>query len=614
MWHDNETNRDFVNFSAVAKTVSETIRSSGKAPLSIGVCGGWGIGKSSMVNLIRAELGDEGDEYLFVEFNAWLYQGFDDAKASLMEAIARRLLEKAKEREKGIDKAKAFLERVDWIRGAGLLAGGAASVALGLPPIGLIGEIFRAGQGVSDGDVTSDDIEAVESVAKKSGKAGKSLLKPKKAKSPPQEISQLREDFRETLSVLGMKLVVFVDDLDRCLPETTISTLEAMRLFLFIENTAFLIAADDSMIRQAVRAHFNGAELDDDLVTNYFDKLIQIPIRVPPLGTQEVRSFLFLLYVERSEISDDEKEKIRAAVCSRLGQSWSGQRVDQKFMEGVIPNCPERLKEEFQLATRIAPIMTTSDSIRGNPRLIKRFLNTLSIRLSIASDQGVPVDEAALAKMLLFERCGDQALYEKIIRAVNESEDGCPLFLKDFEEAARKGTNIDDEKWNNEFERQWLTLSPQFNDLDLRGVVFASKDFLPMISTGDHLSPEANELLEVLLAIDNKTVRSSLASSLAELPRRELNQILDRVISRARREQKWGNPPALYQLLTLAKADPSFVQPISDFFKSLNPKHIDGVIVAALRSLPSSNEVFSAWMSKKGVPDAVKKAIETFSK
>ena len=47
------------------------------------------------------------------------------------------------------------------------------------------------------------------------------------------------------------------------------------------------------------------------LVTNYFDKLIQIPIRVPPLGTQEVRAYMMLLFVEDSELPTDEQEAIR---------------------------------------------------------------------------------------------------------------------------------------------------------------------------------------------------------------------------------------------------------------------------------------------------------------
>ena len=97
-------------------------------------------------------------------------------------------------------------------------------------------------------------------------------------------------------------MVVLIDDLDRCLPPTTISTLEAIRLFLFLENTAFVIAADDGMIKHAVRSHFQG--IDNDVATNYFDKLVQVPIRVPPLGTQEVRAYMMLLFVENSDLTE----------------------------------------------------------------------------------------------------------------------------------------------------------------------------------------------------------------------------------------------------------------------------------------------------------------------
>jgi predicted KAP-like P-loop ATPase len=48
---------------------------------------------------------------------------------------------------------------------------------------------------------------------------------------------------------MGITLVVLIDDLDRCLPETTISTLEAIRLLLFLKHTAFVIAADDQIIK-----------------------------------------------------------------------------------------------------------------------------------------------------------------------------------------------------------------------------------------------------------------------------------------------------------------------------------------------------------------------------
>jgi predicted KAP-like P-loop ATPase len=93
MWSDNETDRDFLNFTGVSETVAEIIVQAKDKPVSIGVSGAWGVGKSSMIKLIRKSLeqrpAEENREYIFVEFNAWLYQGYDDARAALMEVIAK---------------------------------------------------------------------------------------------------------------------------------------------------------------------------------------------------------------------------------------------------------------------------------------------------------------------------------------------------------------------------------------------------------------------------------------------------------------------------------------------------------------------------------------------
>lgn len=94
MWNDIETTNDYLHFSVVTITVADLIIESGYNPISIGVSGNWGSGKSSMVKMIGKELEKKDDgkqKYLFLEFNAWLYQGYDDAKASLLQAITKRL-------------------------------------------------------------------------------------------------------------------------------------------------------------------------------------------------------------------------------------------------------------------------------------------------------------------------------------------------------------------------------------------------------------------------------------------------------------------------------------------------------------------------------------------
>src|SRR5437773_10419216 len=108
MWPDNETDRDFLNFTGVAETVAEIVVQAQGRPISIGVSGAWGVGKSSMIKLIRTSLtqrAEKGDrDFIFVEFNAWLYQGYDDARAALMEVIANKLAEEAHKRKKGVEK------------------------------------------------------------------------------------------------------------------------------------------------------------------------------------------------------------------------------------------------------------------------------------------------------------------------------------------------------------------------------------------------------------------------------------------------------------------------------------------------------------------------------
>ena len=122
MWSDNETAKDFLNFDGVAATVAEIIVQADGQPISIGISGAWGVGKSSMIKLVRRALNERATgvpttpalpkparDFVFVEFNAWLYQGYDDARAALVDVIAGKL--EAEARKTGLDKVKELLGR-----------------------------------------------------------------------------------------------------------------------------------------------------------------------------------------------------------------------------------------------------------------------------------------------------------------------------------------------------------------------------------------------------------------------------------------------------------------------------------------------------------------------
>lgn len=613
MWTDNETTQDFLNFGGVAKTVAEIIKQADSRPISIGVSGAWGVGKSSMIKLIQTELSkpntqNQKNPFIFIEFNAWLYQGYDDARAALIDVVASKLIQEAEFRKTGVEKSKDLLKRVNWLRLAKLTAGTAVSVVAGGAPIGLLKTLLDAGSGLLDGEITDDDITKTESALIQTGTASKELLKGKELKSPPKEIEALRKSFEELLEEMNVTLVVLIDDLDRCLPETTISTLEAIRLLLFLKNTAFVIAADDQMIKHAVKRHFQG--VDDKLVINYFDKLIQVPIRVPPLGTQEVRAYMMLLFIENSSLKTDEKERIRNEVCLQLGRTWQGKRVDLKFIRSLNNKLPDELIARLDTADRLAPVMTSATGIAGNPRLIKRFLNALSIRMSMARAQGVSVDESALAKVLLFERCGDTNAYAALIKAVSESDTGKPAFLLEWEQKAVSDQESPrPDPWKESFISEWLRLPPQLGDMDLRGILYVSREHTPLITAEDRLSPEAAELLEALL--EHPSMARSSKDQLTRLTRLEISVMMDRLLVRAQQEQEWGTPDILEACMTLISVDSSQGQRLAGFLLDRPSIQIKPEIIPKISGESWAKSVLEAWVEEADISSPVKKAIKS---
>lgn len=607
MWTDNETDKDFLNFSCTADTVAELIIQARNNPVSIGVSGQWGVGKSSMIKLIKKSLNDkDGNSFVFVEFNAWLYQGFDDARAALMEVIANTLTEEAKSRQKGLDKAKEFLKRVNWLRVVKTGVSIAAPLAFGLPPIGIVSEIMSIAKKIQTGELTKESLQEAETTAQEAYEKFSGFLKPKEEKTPPKEIQAIRNSFEEVLQEIGITLVVLIDDLDRCLPETTVSTLEAIRLFLFLKNTAFVIAADDEMIKHAVKKHF-ALDTNNDLVINYFDKLIQIPLRVPALGTQEVRAYLILLFVEESELNESTKEKIRDEVIKQLSLSWKGMRVDRKFMSSLGIDLSESLQVKIETAERLAHIMTISSKINGNPRLIKRFLNTLSIRMSISKSHGVGVDEAVLVKLLLFERCGNPNAYSKLLSNVNEHVEGKPLFLAEWEADTAKGKEITLEgEWNDDFIKEWLKLAPTLADKDLRGALYVSREHAPIITPEDRLSSIAAGLLDAL--IQEPEMASSIREDLSHIPKTELSVIMDRLLERAKQEQEWGVPKILEACLTVSRIDEAQAQRLANFLSGIIPSQIQASIVPKISNEIWAKQVYRRWL-ETDISIPVKKAI-----
>lgn len=617
MWNDIETIQDLLNFKVVADTAAQMIRDGNGQPVSIGVSGSWGVGKSSLVQMIGESLKslDGGKNYIFINFNAWLYQGYDDARMALLQKVADKIMEESKSRKTCVDKAKEFINRINWLRTAKFMAPVATGIITGSAVAGPVGSFIGAVSGLlGQSEMPSlEDLNKVKEFYNQVAPDLQKLLNEKEEKSVPKEIAALRLLFQELLEKLELTLIVLVDDLDRCLPNTAISTLEAMRLLLFIPQTAFIIAADEQMIRNAVRSHFGNIDLSDELVTSYFDKLIQIPLRVPRLGANEVKGYLILLLADlaqrRGQITQEEKDKGHDAIVNAIKRSWAGGLTKKVIEDAYGGDAASKLAVQIDLADQLANIMATSDHIAGNPRLIKRFLNNLIIRESVAKAQEMSISFEELVKLQLFERCAPAAAFEYLAKQVGDSEDGKPEFLKELEEKVAKAEELSfpHESWKAPFISDWLRLSPPLSEIDLRPLLYLSRDKAVSLASFDELSPDGRELLSALC--EAKGLLQPLIANIKQIGAIESEKVLTRMKRRARNQQ-WESA-VIVQALHLPKAFPelatSFVAMLDEIPAGKRP----APLIPHLRNEPWAKELLARWEQDEGSPAPVKKAITT---
>ena len=92
MWSDKETNEDCLGFSAYTETLGKLALEPDIAPLTIGIFGNWGSGKTSLMRMIKSYLDEKHRENAqTIWFNAWQYEGKDEIQSALIHAILIKL-------------------------------------------------------------------------------------------------------------------------------------------------------------------------------------------------------------------------------------------------------------------------------------------------------------------------------------------------------------------------------------------------------------------------------------------------------------------------------------------------------------------------------------------
>src|SRR3989344_4179663 len=129
---DNETRIDLLNNEAIATTIIGLLCERPDRPVTIGVHGDWGAGKSSVLEMIEAGF-DAQKGVLCLKFNGWRFQGFEDAKIALIEGIVTGLVEKRPALTKAASALKDVFKRIDWLKVAKKAGGLAITAYAGIP-------------------------------------------------------------------------------------------------------------------------------------------------------------------------------------------------------------------------------------------------------------------------------------------------------------------------------------------------------------------------------------------------------------------------------------------------------------------------------------------------
>lgn len=593
---DQETAVDLLYYEAVARTVVRLIRQSASVPVTIGVHGDWGAGKSSVLKMTAQAF--EGEKRVVtLWFNGWVFEGFEDAKTVVIETLVAELRRARPTSTKVAEAAKKVLKRVDWLKVAQKAGGLAFTATTGIPSPDLLKSLYDGLSGLVANPGQMLNAENLKAVAEQAG----GLLKAAETSSEtvPDQMHAFREEFDALLDAADIdQLVVLIDDLDRCLPETAISTLEAIRLFLFVPRTAFVIAADEAMIEYSVRRHFPDLPASSGPMTyarNYLEKLIQVPFRIPALGLAETRAYVTLLLTQRALGEGAAPfQALLAAAREDLRRPWASRGLDRKAVQTALSGViPQPVEEALRISAQVTRLLT--DGTRGNPRQIKRFLNSMALRRAIADERGFgeEIELPVLAKVMLAERFAPD-LYEQLSRLAATAANGKvpALALLEASSPEREGATPsrkvktstaaapEVEDWlKSDWAKGWATIEPALADIDLRPYVFVTRDkrsFFAGVIAADHLEALVERLSGSAMAA------RSAEGEVARLNDAEAEQVFDALQSRILSAEKLTSAPAgVPGLALLARLRPPLQRRLLGFLQGLPVDSVGGWAVTS---------------------------------
>lgn len=470
MWSDNETTQDLLGYQVHADLLRKIILNDAMLPISIGVFGNWGSGKSSLMLLLQQSLHEWEESHqnehsiiLQVYFNSWQFESYDSTKLTMIESILEALDKDINTRKNVFERADDLLARINFLK------------------VGVF--ILKKAYDNLTPDWMKKWLPKKDDIDKITGKDKyNNLLEDVTKGNTSKFIATFRELFEDLVNDMGYKaVIVYVDDLDRCDPKRIIGCLEAVKLFVNVKKTAFVIGADERIIEYAISQHYPIQMKKEDIsspFSDYLEKLIQLPYKLPRLSDNEQETYITLLLC---------KNHLNEIHFNQIHQKYLEFRKTDKHskynIDDIKANIPENQNIDFYAVEYRLPIVPIiKQFLNGNPRQLKRFLNTLYVRQELADVAGFrDIRPDVLTKIMVLEyNTLYNSRFEELYKLQNEN--GGVLPLEDVEQEAKTEEGIQNpqwkDNWSSDYLKQWLSSEPSLKDINLQNYFWVARDAL----------------------------------------------------------------------------------------------------------------------------------------
>lgn len=403
MWSDKETLHDCLGYASYVEVLARVCTQRELAPLTLGIFGAWGSGKTSLMTMLNYRLDQtaDGDKTRTLWFNAWKYEGRDEAQSALIHAVLGRLTEGRTLAQDAKDVLGRLMHGASVLKLAKFITKTAVTLT---PDLGGFLDCFE-----------------------------------EQSKEVAETMEQFEKDFQDLLSKIDVgHIVVFIDDLDRCPSAKVIETFETIKLFLNTPQCTFVIGADPQRIEQAVGEIYGVT--DPRRTKDYLEKIVQLPFSIPVQTPQDIACYVGMLIIGRHLQSNDGWNDL---IAKRPDLYCAGTELSGTLLDWVSTNGKHlgaaRDVIDAELGGILPYVAILGDGLRGNPRQIKRFLNILALRRQLADANRLETNEALLVKMAVLEYVWDD-FFNALAETVDPATGHSPL----IEELVRDRPSTED--------------------------------------------------------------------------------------------------------------------------------------------------------------------------